>query len=98
MSPDRDLEERFLWMVKVMVVVGGLVLATGLVMHFAWPLATAANRYLTAGLMLLMATPALRILIAVAERIRRHDLQFVAVTAVVLLELWLTMWFAITRV
>lgn len=98
MSAERDLEERFLWVVKAMVVVGGLALAAGLLMHVAWPDKPVANTYLQAGLMLLMATPVLRIVIAVAERIRRRDLQFVVVTAVVLLELSLTMWYATTRV
>lgn len=98
MSADRDLEERFLWIVRAMVFVGGLALAAGLLMHLAWRGTAVANTCLHAGLMLLMATPALRIVIAVAERIRRRDLQFVVVTAVVLLELSLTMWYATTRV
>ncbi len=98
MSANRDLEDRFLWVVRAMVVVGALALAAGLLMHLAWSDKTVASAYLRAGLVLLMATPALRIVIAVAERLRRRDFQFVLVTAVVVLELSLTMWYATTRV
>lgn len=98
MIPDRDLEERFLWVVRAAVIAGGLALAAGLLMHLAWPDKAAANTYLRAGLMLLMATPVLRIVIVLAERIKRRDYQFVLITAVVLLELSLTMWFATMRV
>ena len=44
-----------------------------------------------------MSTPILRILIALTERLRRRDLQLIAITIVVLLELSLTMWYATTR-
>lgn len=98
MSASRDLEDRFLWVVRAMVVVGALALAAGLLMHLVWPDTTVASAYLRAGLVLLMATPALRIVIAVAERLRRRDRQFVLVTAVVVLELSLTLWYATTRV
>ena len=97
MTPEKDLRERFLWVVRGMMMTAGLVLALGLVLHLAGA-AAGADRALRAGLVILMATPAFRMVISVAERVRRVDLQFVAVTAVVLFELSLTMWYAATRV
>jgi len=44
-----------------------------------------------------MAAPALRILIAVAERIRRRDWVFVFMTAIVVIELGIVLWRAASR-
>ena len=49
------------------------------------------------GLVLLMTSPAVRILIAVAERIRRQDWPFVLMTVVVVLELAIVLWRAATK-
>ena len=98
MPDDPELEDRLLWLVKAMVVAGGLVLATGLLFHVLSSGTRITAVMLQAGLILLMATPALRILIAVADRIRRRDLQFVVVTLIVVFELTVTMWYATTRV
>jgi hypothetical protein len=69
-----DLEERSLWLVKASVLASGLLLAAGLLLHVTagghpggWP-----PRLLAIGLMILMAVPALRVVIATAERIRRR--------------------------
>ncbi len=98
MSPHRDLENRSLLFVQALVAVSGLSLAVGLLMQVAGVDPEAAKASFTAGLLLLMATPVLRVLIAVAERVRRRDFQLVLMTLVVLLELSLTMWYAATRV
>ena len=50
------------------------------------------------GLVLLMAMPAARVVLATAERARRRDWYFVAATVVVLVELSVAMWFAARRV
>ena len=97
MTPS-DLEDRFLWIVRLSVRLSAFALAGGLVLRLLAPHASLSRRVIGAGLILLMLTPVLRILIAVAERLRRRDLQLVAITIVVLLELSLTMWYATTRV
>lgn len=90
----RGIEQHFLWLVRAMVIVAAAALAAGLFLQIATSSAAVALTLLHAGLIVLMATPVLRILIALAERLRRQDLQFIAITVVVLLELSLTMWLA----
>ena len=68
-SRDRDSW----WSAPSLVVVAGVALGAGLVVHLVWPTQALRPRILRTGLVLLMATPAVRILIAVAERIRRRD-------------------------
>ena len=91
-----DLEERSLWLVKASVLASGLLLAAGLLLDVtagghpnAW-----SARLLAIGLMVLMAVPALRVIIATAERVRCRDWYFVAATIVVLIELSVTMFLA----
>jgi hypothetical protein len=93
-----DLEERWLWVVKADVAASGLALAAGLVLHLAAGDQPATRALLAAGLVLLMSVPVVRVLIASAERVRRRDWYFVAATAIVLVELSLTMWFAAQRI
>lgn len=96
--PERDLRERFLWVVRAMVVGAGFALAVGLLLHVTGTNARMADESVRVGLVVLMATPVVRVLIAIAERLRRPDLLYVTVTAIVLLELTVTMWYAMTRV
>ena len=93
-----DLRERFLWFVQSMVVVAGITLGVGLAVHLSETSPTLANRAFFTGFVVLMATPVVRTLIALAERIRRRDLLTVTVTVIVLLELSVAMWYATTRV
>jgi uncharacterized membrane protein len=93
-----DLRERFLWVVQSMVVAAAAALALGLVLHVSSANAVLAERSLRTGLVILMATPVIRTLIAVAERLRTRDLQYLVVTTIVLLELSLTMWYAVRHV
>jgi uncharacterized membrane protein len=95
---DRDLEDRYGWVIDMAVMTSSLVLAAGLIVHMILSDVSRAALFLRAGLVLLMATPALRIFIALAERVRRRDLQFVAIAAIVVLELSLALWYAATRV
>ena len=97
MTVRTDVEDRYAWLVNTALIGSSLVLVTGLIVHVLsdeW----LAQRILRAGLVLLMATPALRILTAVADRVSRRDVQFILITLVVVLELCLTLWFAATRV
>lgn len=98
MIADRDLDDRYAWVVNISLIGSSLVLAVGLIVHTVLSHESLAQRILRAGLILLMATPALRIVIAVAERGGRRDVQFVIVTLIVVLELGLTLWYATTRV
>jgi uncharacterized membrane protein len=93
-----DFEDRFLWIVKGGVIASGFTLAAGLALHL-YEGDHQTSRYLLAlGLILLMTVPALRVIIATAERLRRRDWYFVIATIVVLVELSVTMWFAAARV
>lgn len=98
MTRPADLEDRLLWIVKAGVLAAGLALAMGLLLHVLRGDQPASRSLLATGLVLLMAVPAVRVVIATAERVRRRDWYFVAATLLVLVELSLTMWFASRRV
>lgn len=87
-----DLEVRLRWLTVTVVVAFGVALLAGTVLHLASPGSALSVRLLQAGLVLLMAAPAVRILIAVAERSRRQDWPFVLMTLVVILELAIVLW------
>ena len=87
-----DLEVRLRWLTLTVVVSFGVALLAGMVLHLASPGSALSVRFLQMGLVLLMTAPALRILIAVAERIRRQDWPFVLMTLVVILELAIVLW------
>lgn len=93
-----DLENRFLWIVKAGLIASGVSLAAGLALHLYQGDQHTSRSLLALGLILLMTVPALRVLIATAERMRRRDWYFVIATIVVLVELSVTMWFAASRV
>ena len=97
MSQPGDIEERLLWVSRTNVALFGIAMVAGLVLHLASPYGVPSVRLLQAGLVLLMAAPALRILIAVAERIRRRDRVFVLMTAIVVIELGIVLWRAAAR-
>jgi hypothetical protein len=97
MSAPADLDERFVWVARANVVLFGVALVAGLVLHLVSPDGVLSVRLLQAGLVLLMAAPALRILIAVSERLRRRDWVFVLMTAVVVIELAIVLWRAAAR-
>ena len=59
-------------------------LAVGLIMWMAGGYPVAANRVLAAGLIVLMATPILRVVVSLVEYLRMRDWFFAATTIVVL--------------
>ena len=63
------------------------LLTAGLVLSLVAPQADATRRLLGAGLVVLMATPAARVSVSVAEYANERDWTFVALTATVLLVL-----------
>ncbi|MBA3296668.1 MAG: DUF1634 domain-containing protein [Acidobacteria bacterium] len=94
----RDLELRLSWVGVSAVTLSALALVAGMALHLAQQNASFSRAVLQAGLVMLMATPVLRVLISIAERTRRRDWAFVMVTVVVLMELALAAWFAARRI
>ena len=79
------------------VIVSAVLLAAGLVLWLAHP-GPAGVWLLNAGLIVLMATPILRVIVSFVEYVRMQDWLFVATTIVVLVELALTVAVALARV
>jgi hypothetical protein len=93
----QDVEARLNWIALVLVALFGAAFALGLVLHIRRPGSPEASFVLHTGLVLLMASPAARLLIALAERIRRGDRTFILMTMIVALELAIVMWRASSR-
>ena len=74
-----------------------IVLAAGLALTLGWPSFAGGDLLLRAGLMILMATPALRVLVSVIEYVRSREWLFAALTTIVLLVLAGSLGVAIIR-
>jgi uncharacterized membrane protein len=72
------------------VAVSAVVLAVGLAMFLLAPESPTTSYLLDAGLLILMATPMLRVLLSVVEYIRMRDWVFVTTTLAVVAELSVT--------
>ncbi|HJR61662.1 MAG TPA: DUF1634 domain-containing protein [Vicinamibacterales bacterium] len=92
-----DLEVRYRWLLLGSVILFGVAFAFGLILYVLDEGSAASLLWLQTGLVLLMASPAVRMLVASVERIRRRDWTFLALTAVVVAELALVLWRAATR-
>jgi uncharacterized membrane protein len=79
------------------VIVSATLLAIGLALWLAHPQSTAAVWLLNAGLMVLMATPIMRVVVSVAEYVTTRQWFFAGVTIVVLVELSVTVLIALSR-
>ena len=79
------------------VVVSAVLLAAGLALWLASPGAPLSRWLLNGGLVVLMATPILRVFVSVVEYVRMKDWVFVATTILVLVELTVTVVVALTR-
>lgn len=88
----RSFEHRYRWMSVAMVGLFALAFAIGLGLHLVDPGGAAAMFALQAGLILLMVSPAVRMGVATAERLRKRDYAFAVMTLVVLLELAIVFW------
>jgi uncharacterized membrane protein len=73
------------------------LLCVGLALWLASPDSRAALWLLNAGLVVLMATPVLRVVVSVVEYVRMRDWFFVAITILVLVELTVTVVVALSR-
>ena len=93
MTPRRnDLEVRYRWISIVVVGLFSSAFALGLVLYVMEPAGRAAATAVHAGLLLLIASPAVRMAVAGAERIRRRDWALAAMLLVIALELVVVLW------
>ena len=79
------------------VATSAALLSIGLLWSIVAPTGSAAATLLAAGLMVLMATPMLRVLVSLVEYARMREWVFVATTLVVLAELAVGVVFALRR-
>jgi uncharacterized membrane protein len=77
--------------------ISATTLAMGLIMFLTAPGSAATNLVLNAGLICLMATPILRVIVSVVEYVRMGDWFFTLTTLVVLVELSVTVLYALGR-
>jgi Protein of unknown function (DUF1634) len=97
----RDIDFTRLETMLGRVLLGGVLsaagcLAAGLALWLAGSNHSGTNALLTAGLMILMATPILRVIVSLVEYVRMRDWFFVVATTVVLLVLFVTIAVAIS--
>ena len=79
------------------VVASAVLLAAGLALWLSNPHSAAALWLLNAGLIVLMATPMMRVVVSFAEYVGMRQWFFAGVTIVVILELSLTVLVALSR-
>ena len=79
------------------VLTSAACLALGLVLWMTGAAAGPANLLLTAGLMILMATPILRVIVSLVEYVRMRDWFFVATTVMVFGVLIVTVTLAVLK-
>jgi uncharacterized membrane protein len=87
-----DLETRLRPLSVAAVLVFSASLALGLVLYLLFPAEPLALLALNTGLVILIASPAIRIAVALTERIRRRDWPFVWITLAVVAELMVVLW------
>jgi hypothetical protein len=93
----RDLEVRYRWISVGMVMLFGSAFALGLVLYVVDHGGRSSALVLHGGLAVLMASPVVRLLVGAAERIRRRDWPFLAMTGVIVLEIVIVLWRAGTK-
>lgn len=86
-SSDFQLEERLGTILRVGVYASSVCLGVGLVLSLATNAVTISAWLMTAGLVMLMATPVARVAASVVEYGVHRDWTFFTLTAIVLLEL-----------
>jgi uncharacterized membrane protein len=101
MKPHTDaldrLEHHLGKLFAIGLAVSATSLALGLVLFFLAREWTGTMWVLNAGLVVLMATPILRVVVSVVEYVRMRDWFFTLMTLVVLVELSVTLLYAWTR-
>jgi uncharacterized membrane protein len=91
------LERRLGQVLFTGVIVSAGLLAVGLMFWLSGPDTPQTEWLLNAGLVVLMATPIMRVIVSVAEYVHLRQWFFVAVTLVVLAELAITVTVALSR-
>jgi uncharacterized membrane protein len=91
------LEVRLGYLLVTGVITSAILLAAGLGLWLSGSHMTGAAWLLNAGLIVLMSTPILRVIVSFAEYIVMRQWFFVLVTAVVMLELSVTVLVALSR-
>jgi uncharacterized membrane protein len=84
---DRGFEAALGRLLRIGVIASSCCLAAGLALALASPTRGPQGPLLTIGLLLLMATPAARVILSAFTYLRRRDWTFAILTLVVLLEL-----------
>jgi uncharacterized membrane protein len=79
------------------VTTSAVLLAAGVALVLGWPELGFGRWLLTGGLLILMATPMLRVVVSFAEYVKLKEWFFVATTLIVLAELTMTVVYALTR-
>jgi len=96
-DPLANLERKLGQLLVTGVIVSAVLLAAGLLVFLLNPNVARSGWLLNGGLIVLMATPILRVMVSVAEYVRLRQWFFVAVTLVVLAELSITVMVALSR-
>jgi uncharacterized membrane protein len=91
------LEQRLGRLFIVGLSISAVALAVGLASYLVFPQATVPVLLLDGGLLVLMATPLLRVVVSIVEYIRLGDWFFVTTTVIVLIELSVTMIYALRQ-
>jgi len=81
----RDLERVLGRVLQIGTLLSTIVLAAGLMLALAWPAHQSGDGLMRAGLVILMATPATRVLVSVFKYVGQRDWLFAGLTATVLL-------------
>jgi uncharacterized membrane protein len=84
---DRRLELAVGRVLRFGVVTSSICLGLGLVLGLGVPESGLARKLMTTGLLLLLATPAARVVVSVIDYVRERDWLFATLTVIVLLEL-----------
>jgi len=91
------LERQLGWLLVTGVTVSSVCLILGLVLVLFVSAGGWSDHLLTAGLLILMATPMLRVVVSIVEYVRIREWFFVLTTVVVLTELGIGVLYAIHR-
>ena len=91
------LERHLGWLLITGVMLSAASLALGLLLLVLAPASPWPPHLLAAGLMILMATPMLRVVLSMVEYIRMREWFFVATTVVVLTQLAIGVFYALRR-
>jgi uncharacterized membrane protein len=86
-TTDASLELAIGRILKIGVVASSVTLAAGLLVTTAHGPVRLAHDLLTTGIVVLLATPAARVVVSVVDYARERDWTFVGLTVIVLLEL-----------